>query len=76
MTACPRADESSERVISLKGGPSGRGIGFLQGVATGLLSEGDRLSGQPALKLTRRHNVLSARKEARQDAASAPFKAS
>ena len=76
MTACPRADESSGRVVSLKGGLSGRAVGFLQGVATGLLSEGDRPSGRPALKLTRCHNVPSARKEARQDAASASFKAS
>jgi len=59
-TACPQANESSERAVSLKGGPSGRAVGFLQGVRTGLLSEGDRPSGRPALKLTRRHNVPSA----------------
>ena len=52
-TACPQADESSEHAVSLKGGPSGRSVSFLQGVTTGLLSEGNRLSGWPALKLTR-----------------------
>ena len=45
--ACPQADKSSERAVSLKGGPLGRGVGFLQGVTM-----------DPFQKVTGRHDGL------------------
>ena len=46
-TACPQANKLSERAVSLKGGPSGRAVGFLQGVTT-----------DPFQKATGRHDGL------------------